>query len=77
MPIRENGLKRPEAEFKEFESRLKFKPRLKYDWFQLKLYTFFQDLSRRSIEPGRFETRLKFIKFGHWINSQGCIIPLR
>ena len=27
-----------EAEFKEFERRLKFKPRLKYSWFHLKLY---------------------------------------
>ena len=25
------------AEFKEFERRFKFKPRLKYGWFQLKL----------------------------------------
>ena len=36
----------PEAEFKEFERRLKFKPRLKYGWFHLKLYSMFQDLSR-------------------------------
>ena len=35
-----------EAEFKEFE------PRLKYDWFHLKLYLIFQDLSQRSIETG-------------------------
>ena len=28
----------PEAEFKEFERRLKFKPRLKYGWFHLKFY---------------------------------------
>ena len=42
----------PEAEFKEFERRLKFKPRLKYGWFHLKLYSMFQDLSRRSIEAG-------------------------
>ena len=27
-----------EAEFKEFEPRLKFKPRLNYGWFHLKLY---------------------------------------
>ena len=39
-----------EAEFKEFEPRLKFKPWLKYDWFHLKLYSLLQDLSRRSIE---------------------------
>ena len=46
------NLKSPEAEFKEFEPRLKFKPRLKYGWFHLKLYSMFQDLSRRSIETG-------------------------
>jgi len=40
------------AEFKEFERRLKFKPRLKYGWFHLNLYSMFQDLSRRSIETG-------------------------
>ena len=40
------------AEFKEFDPRLKFKPRLKYGWFHLKLYSIFQDLSRRSIETG-------------------------
>ena len=57
----------PEAEFKEFERRLKFKPRLKYGWFRLKLYSMFQDLSRCSMETdfGGFKTRLKFIKFGH------------
>ena len=37
-----------EAEFKKF----KFKPRLKYGWFHLKLYSIFQDLSRHSIETG-------------------------
>ena len=41
-----------EAEFKEFEQRLKFKPRLKYGWFHLKMYYIFQDLSRRSIKTG-------------------------
>ena len=41
-----------EAEFKEFEPLLKFKPRLKYGWFHLNLYSIFQDLSRRSIETG-------------------------
>ena len=35
-----------EAEFKEFD------PRLKFGWFHLKLYSMFQDLSRRSIETG-------------------------
>ena len=41
-----------EAEFKEFERRVKFKPRLKYSWFHLKLYSKFQDLSRCLIETG-------------------------
>ena len=53
------------AEFKEFERRFKFKPRLKYGWFPLKLYQMFQDLSLRLIKPGfgRFKPRLKFFKF--------------
>ena len=41
---------------------------LKYNWFHLKLYLIYQDLSRRSIQTGFwrfFYTRLKFIKFGH------------
>ena len=42
----------PEAKFKEFEPRHKFKPRLKYGWFHLKLYSIFQDLCRLSIETG-------------------------
>ena len=37
----------PEAEFKEFEPQLKFKPWLKYGWFHKKMYSIFQDLSRR------------------------------
>ena len=41
-----------EAEFKEFEPRLKFETRLNYGWFHLELYSMFQDLSRRSIETG-------------------------
>ena len=41
-----------EVEIKEFEPQLKFKTRLKYGWFHLKLYSMFQDLSRRSIESG-------------------------
>ena len=45
-------LKRTVAEFKEFERRFKFKPRLKYGWFHLKWYQMFQDLSRRLIYPG-------------------------
>ena len=39
----------PVAEFKEFERQFKFKPRLKYGWFHLKLYQMFQGLSRRLI----------------------------
>ena len=55
----------PEAEFKEFEARLKVKTRLKYGWFHLKLYLIIQDSSLRSIETGfgGFKTLLKFIKF--------------
>ena len=43
------SLRYPVAEFKEFERRFKFKPRLKYGWFHLKLYQMFQDLNRRLI----------------------------
>ena len=42
----------PEAKFKEFKLWLKFETRLKYGWFYLKLYSMFQDLSRRSNETG-------------------------
>ena len=42
----DQNLSTAEAEFKEFESRLK------YGWFHLKMYSMFQDLSRRSIETG-------------------------
>ena len=53
-----------EAEFKEFERWFKFKPRLKYSWFHLKLYSIFPDLSRCLIETAaeikEFEPRLKF-----------------
>ena len=52
-----------EDEFKEFEPRLKFVTRLKCSWFHLKLYSMFQNLSRRSIKTG-FWRRLQFIKFG-------------
>ena len=34
---------------KEFELRLKFETRLKYDWLHSKLCSMFQDLNRRSI----------------------------
>ena len=43
-----------QAEFNELQLRLKFKPRLKYGWFHLILYSifqlkpFFSDLSRGS-----------------------------
>ena len=47
------------AEFKEFERRFKFKPRLKYSWFHLKLYQMFQDF-------GGFKPRIKFFKFHLW-----------
>ena len=33
------SIMKTESEFKEFEPRLKFKPRLKYGWFYLKLYS--------------------------------------
>ena len=45
----DNSVK-PETKFKEFEPRLKFKRRLKYVWFHLKLYPMFHDLSKLSIE---------------------------
>ena len=68
----------PETEFKEFEL-LKFKPQLKYGWFHLKLYSMFQDSSRRLIETGFW--RPEFIKFGHcpiFLNfyCKNCIRPI-
>ena len=47
-----------EAEFKEFETRFKFKPRLKHGWFHVKLYSIFQVLSRRSIETGFWQIKV-------------------
>ena len=47
--IREQENRYSVAEFKEFERRFKFKPRIKYGWFHLKLYQMFQDLSQRLI----------------------------
>ena len=41
-----------DAEFKEFEARLKFKPQRKYGWFHFKFDSIFQDLRRRSIGTG-------------------------
>ena len=54
----------------EFERRFKFKPRLKYGWFHLKLYQMFQNLSRR-FKPGfgRFKPWLKFFKFHLWLTK--------
>ena len=45
----ESQYRKPVAKFKEFERWFKFKPRIKYGWFHLKLYQMFQDLSRRFI----------------------------
>ena len=42
----------PKAEFKEFEPRLTFETQLKYGWFHFKLFSMFQDSSRRSIKTG-------------------------
>ena len=53
----------PVAEFKEFERRFKFKPRLKYGWFHIKLYRMFQNLNRVLADFGGFKPRLKFYKF--------------
>ena len=36
-----------EAEFKEFEPRLKYETRFKRGWCHLELYSVFRDLSRR------------------------------
>ena len=49
IKCREKKINSPVTEFKEFERQFKFKPRLKYGWFHLKLYQMFQDLSRRLI----------------------------
>ena len=67
----------PEAKYIEFEPRLKFKTRLKYGWFNLKLYSIFQDLSRGAqLKPVlvRFKPRFKIIKFGHWSFKHNDII---
>ena len=42
-------LRTTEAELKVFKARLEFETRLKHGWFHLKLYSVFQDFSRRSI----------------------------
>jgi len=41
-----------EAEFKEFEPRLRFETRLKHGWFHLKLYSVFRDFSWSLIGTG-------------------------
>ena len=53
-------------QFKEFEPRFKFETRLKYGWFDLKLYLVYWDLSRAQLEPvfGGLETRFEFFKSG-------------
>ena len=58
----------PETEFKEFKPQFKFKPRLKYGWLRLNWIQFFKIQAGAQLKPvlGEFETRLKFIKFGHW-----------
>ena len=50
-----------EAEFKEFEPRLKFKARLKYGWFHLKFYIFFNSTFKKS-EFIEFQPCLKSAK---------------
>ena len=42
---------RPETEFKEFELRLKFKPRLKFGWFQKKFYYPFLVILNSTLPP--------------------------
>ena len=61
--------KETEAEFKEFEPQFKFKPRLKYGWFNLKLYKIFQDLCRRIIETGFGDLRRSL----HSLNSDTAV----
>ena len=47
-----------EAEFKEFQLRLKFETRLKHCWFYLKLHLVLRDLSQHSIGTGFFAVQL-------------------
>ena len=56
-----------EAEFKEFESWFKFKPRLNYGWFSLKIVS---NVSRfkPALNLNRVLARLKFFKFGLRLN---------
>ena len=57
-----------EPEFKKLEQRLK------YDWFLLKLYSMFQELSRRSIETGFWLK--KFLIRTQNIQTQVCFLSL-
>ena len=43
----------PEVKFKEFETRFKFKPLLKYGWFHLNLYQIFSRY-KRAVNSIRF-----------------------
>ena len=58
----ERKLNGPKAEFKEFE------PQLKYGWFRLNFSRFKPALICIQFFEG-FETRLKFIKLGHWFEN--------
>ena len=51
-------MEKPEAEFKEFERRLK------YGWFQLNIHKIVSNVSRFKPSFGGFKSRLKFFKFG-------------
>ena len=64
---------RPEAEFKEFEPRLKFKTWFRYDWFHLKLYSALRDLSRRSIGTGFMAVQWR--GFNSINSASGCKSP--
>ena len=52
--INKSAILSSEAKFKEFLQQLKFKQRLKYCSFHLKLYSMLQDLNQGSIETGFF-----------------------
>ena len=53
----------PVSEFKEFERRFKFKPRLKYGWFHLKCFKILTlHLNQPEMEFKEFEPRFKSAK---------------
>ena len=52
--INKSAILSSEVKFKEFVQQLKFKQRLKYCSFHLKLYLMLQDLNKGSIETGFF-----------------------